>query len=305
MELVEPRVELIAETKLDKEGLSNYLDDIGATNYEIDDEISDLENLIMVGGKACYKSFQVGLNPNISRVRDDSGDYLANINKTGHGSVTEHGNVSFMFWNVSRVFTHELVRHRAGTAMSQESLRFVRLDNLKFWLPSCIKESKEATELMIDTVEYLEGKQKELAKIFDIDNIKEFSRKKVLTSSFRRIAPDGLATAIMWTMNIRTARHLIQIRTSRHAEEEIRLVFDQVAALMVEKYPSMFSDFSYTMVDGIREWVASNASMPYDNEKISALEKEIKKLKEKVVKLEDERSVNKIIDDLDFESTTG
>jgi len=280
MELVVPKVELIAETKLSREGLEEYLNDIGATNYEIDDEISDLENLVMIGGKACYKSFQVGLNPNISKVREDSGDYLANINKTGHGSVTEHGNTSFMFWNVSRVFTHELVRHRAGTAMSQESLRFVRLDNLKFWVPTCIKENEEATKLMLDTVKYLEGKQKELAEIFDIDNIKEFSRKKILTSSFRRIAPDGLATAIMWTMNIRTARHLIQIRTSRHAEEEIRLVFDQVAQIMVEKYPKMFSDFSYIMVDGIREWTASNASMPYDNEKIIKLSKEVEKLKE-------------------------
>ena len=40
-----------------------------------------------------------------------------------------------MLHNVSRVATHELVRHRAGVAVSQESLRFVRLDDLPFWFP--------------------------------------------------------------------------------------------------------------------------------------------------------------------------
>ena len=34
--------------------------------------------------------------------------------------------------NVSRVFTHELVRHRAGSAFSQESLRYVRLTDIGF-----------------------------------------------------------------------------------------------------------------------------------------------------------------------------
>lgn len=286
MEFVEPKVELIAETALSRDGLERYLHSVGATEYEIDDDISDIENLIMIAGKACYKSFQVGLNPNVTRIRDDSGPYLDNINKTGHGSVTEHGNVTFAFWDVSRVFTHELVRHRAGTAMSQESLRFVRMNRLNFWLPTCIRENKEAADLMTNTVLELEKKQDELARIYDIDNIKDFSRKKVLTSAFRRIAPIGLATSIIWTMNIRAARHLIQIRTSRHAEEEIRLVFDKVAEVMTTKFPAMFSDFTSTEVNGIREWSASHAAMPYDGEKIAALEREIKDLKTKLERYE-------------------
>lgn len=286
MEFVEPKVELIAETALSRDGLERYLHSVGATEYEIDDDISDIENLIMIAGKACYKSFQVGLNPNVTRIRDDSGPYLDNINKTGHGSVTEHGNVTFAFWDVSRVFTHELIRHRAGTAMSQESLRFVRMNRLNFWLPTCIRENKEAADLMTNTVLELEKKQDELARIYDIDNIKDFSRKKVLTSAFRRIAPIGLATSIIWTMNIRAARHLIQIRTSRHAEEEIRLVFDKVAEVMITKFPAMFSDFTSTEVNGIREWSASHAAMPYDGEKIATLEREIKDLKTKLERYE-------------------
>ncbi len=47
----------------------------------------------------------------------------------------EHSTVTFALCNVSRIFTHELVRHRAGTAFSQESQRFVRLDDFKLYIP--------------------------------------------------------------------------------------------------------------------------------------------------------------------------
>lgn len=51
------------------------------------------------------------------------------------GSVIEHHVTNWIFADVSRVFTHELVRHRVGTAFSQESLRYVRLNDLGLWLP--------------------------------------------------------------------------------------------------------------------------------------------------------------------------
>ncbi len=271
MNLVEPRVELIAETAMDNEAVYRYLEDIGAEEYELHHDTTDAEELIMLAGKACYKSFIPKLNPNVSKVRDKPSEYLANINATGHGSVTEHASFTFMFWNVSRVFTHELVRHRVGTAMSQESLRFVRLTDLNMWLPSCIRDNPTAMAIFKNTVVYLEQVQKDLARLYNIEGMKNFSKKKVLTSAFRRIAPIGLATAIMFTTNVRTARHLIQMRTSRHAEEEIRLVFDQVAKLLVNKHKQMFADFKCEEYEGIGEWTCENAATPYDIEKIKKL----------------------------------
>jgi thymidylate synthase (FAD) len=75
----------------------------------------------------CYRSWEPGLNPNVSRVRTDSAQYLGNVVRSQHGSVLEHANFTFVLHNVSRVLTHELIRHRAGSAFSQESLRYVRL----------------------------------------------------------------------------------------------------------------------------------------------------------------------------------
>ena len=127
--VVEPKVFLIGESQVNREGLQDFLNHMGASEWT-SDAITDAELLTEVYGRSCYKSFGTELNPNITRVRDSNQSYISNIIDKGDGSVLEHGVVNFFFCDVSRVFTHELVRHRVGTAMSQESLRYVRLTDL-------------------------------------------------------------------------------------------------------------------------------------------------------------------------------
>ena len=59
-----------------------------------------------------------------------------------------------------------------------------------------------------------------------------FHEKKHKTSFMRRFAPDGVATGLLWTANIRTLRHTIEARTDPGAEEEIRLLFGRIGELM-------------------------------------------------------------------------
>jgi hypothetical protein len=58
----------------------------------------------------------------------------------------------------SRVFSHEIVRHRPGTAVSQESRRYVRLDELPFWFPEWAREDAElmkpATALLTELEQF-------------------------------------------------------------------------------------------------------------------------------------------------------
>ena len=70
-----------------------------------------------MAAKRCYMSFEAGLNPNVTRVRKDLTEYLDNVLKSGHGSVLEHATYTFAIENVSRVFTGELNRHRAGVGI--------------------------------------------------------------------------------------------------------------------------------------------------------------------------------------------
>jgi thymidylate synthase (FAD) len=244
---------LVGETRAVDDGLSAFLEHAGVTRWATDAP-SDAEKLCEVFGRLCYRSFEPGLNPNVTRVREGNDRYLANILKAGHGSVLEHASVNFIFADVSRVFTHELVRHRAGTAISQESLRYVRLEDLSAWAPLHIRESEEGMALFVKTVEQLETVQKQLADLFEIAGEKSFDRKKKLTSAFRRLAPIGLATTIGWSTNLRTLRHVVEMRTDPHAEEEIRLVFGRVFEIVRERFPNLFADYEVERVDGL-PWV--------------------------------------------------
>lgn len=257
MRLVEPKVFLIGETRIITKGLKDYLKHIGLPRWKSKDWRtgfpSDIEKIIEVYGRICYKSWKPGLNPNVTKVRDTNRDYLENIITSEHGSVLEHGYINFVFADVSRVFTHELVRHRVGDSFSQESLRYVRLTDLSFWPSPTIIENEKLMEIYVKTFEELERLQRELARItnIDSDSKKSFHIKKRLTSAFRRLAPIGLATTIGWGANIRTLRHVIQFRTDPAAEEEIRFVFGKVAEVIFERYPNLFFDFRKEIVDGL------------------------------------------------------
>ena len=77
----------------------------------------------------------------------------------------------------------------------------------------------------------------------DADGV-PFHVKKEVTSALRRLAPIGLSTDIVWTANARTLRHVIEMRTAEGAEEELRLVFDKVAQIMLAEAPGLFQDFT-------------------------------------------------------------
>ena len=236
-------------------GASCYLEHIGVPEWT-SDAPSDPESLIELMGRLCYKSFVPKLNPNVTKIREHNADYIQNIVRVKHGSVIEHPVLNFIFADVSRVFTHELVRHRPGVAISQESLRFVRLDDLGQWLPTVIRESPEAVEIFSQTFEQLEQLQLRLAEIFELDEPgRKFAYKKVVTSAMRRLAPIGVATNIGWSANMRTLRWLLEARTHPSAEEEIRLVFGQVGEILLERYPNLFADFRVDTVDGYPHFI--------------------------------------------------
>lgn len=240
MQVVTPKVYLIASTQLCRPSLNEYFKDIGASEwFTSNTEERDGQLLPEIAGRLCYRSFGTELNKNITRVRQGNYKYLSNVLASKHGSVLEHCQVSFILHNVSRVFTHELVRHRVGTAISQESLRYVRLDELKAWLPSVFdQEDRTFVRNIFSELEKsytkIESKHEELFKG------RSFSLKKKLTSALRRFMPSGMATSLLWSANFRTLLNVVDMRTSPHAEEEIQLVFNQIAKECLHRWPNIF-----------------------------------------------------------------
>src|SRR5215472_281978 len=253
MRNVQPEVFLIARPQINYDAVAAYLREVGGTNWlerlDRGDLHNDALNLAEFAGRLCYRSWEPRLNPNVTRVRSDQDAYLQNILSSAHGSVLEHVNFSFALHNISRVTTHELVRHRPGVAISQESLRFVRLNDIPFWFPDWALADDELMRRATSLLEQLEHFQLWMADHFGLDaQGVPFHEKKHKTSFMRRFAPDGVATGLLWTANIRTLRHTIEARTDPGAEEEIRLLFGMIAELMRVEAPALFSD--YTVQDG-------------------------------------------------------
>lgn len=255
--IVEPKVFLIAETRMSL-GHHYFLHAIGVKTGSDGwktDAHDDASHLVELAGKSCYLSFDLALNQNLTRVGGRSNhDYIQQqIVATKHGSVLEHATVTFAFVDVSRVFTHELVRHRAGAAYSQVSGRYVRTDEIGYFLPSAIKQNKEAVDLFESAFKTMEHWSETLVRQFDLENMKDFKLKKILTSAFRRLIGNGQSNHIIATFNHRALRNIIELRTARGAEEEIRLAFAQVFKLCAEYYPALYADAKVEEVEGINE----------------------------------------------------
>lgn len=263
--MVTPRVYLVGYTAIDMEGLSDYLHSVGCQDFlqAIADArlggLSDGEILCSFYAKLCYKSLVLGQNANVTRVRDIQQNVLATLEQA-HGSVWEHCQLNFVTTDVSRVLTHELVRHRAGTAFSQTSGRYVRGDSVDIVFDPILDPVREEAE---ELQALIEQRYAAMVAKLGLDGMKDFTQKKKLTSALRRFLPNGQSNEIGFSVNLRALRHTVQVRTSRHAEWEIREVFSQVFSLVKDRYPLMFSDARVAEVDGCVE-VSGMRMNPYE-----------------------------------------
>ncbi len=292
MKLVKPKVFLLGATMVSDSALLEYLKYVGCEDFmdtyrqALVENIHPGEALCSLYAKLCYKSLTVEGNDNVSKIRDIEGN-IRGCFDTGHGSVFEHCNLNFVITDCSRVFTHELVRHRVGSAFSQTSGRYVRSDVLSMVLDDPLAHTMRTRDgdLLIHVMQRwaqgMEDKYNEVVSQFDWDAMKMVDKKK-LTSFLRRNLPNGQANEIGVTLNIRSLRHLVQMRTGRHAEWEIRLVFGQIYSLVKEKFPLIFhgAKESYDAaglveVTGMKMQPYEALDMFTDNE----LQKEIKRRK--------------------------
>ena len=268
MHRVNPEVYLVGESKLDEQEIARFLgetygkigEDWFEKNVSPEEELTGSELLTEVMGRLCYRSFGVGShNKNLTKVREGNLEYVGNILRSKHGSVLEHGSTNWILKDVSRVLTHELVRHRAGVAVSQESLRYVRMDDFGLWVPEDPELTPEIVAMCEEKFRRDEQFCSTLTTKLGLDDPgRSFEYKKKWTSFIRRFAPQGMATSIGITINFRALRHVLELRTSEGAEVEIRTVFDRIASIAVERWPSLLQDFGRNAKG---EWVPQNSKI--------------------------------------------
>ena len=242
----EPRVHLvgmpIVNWSIGGVGLSDFLEE----NNCIDGipramRQTGAEVLCETAGRLCYMSYGKG--------RKSNREYLEHILSVGHGSVLEHANWNFIIENVSRSFTHELVRHRVGFSYSQLSQRYVDESETEFIEPDCIADSKAAHKIFSETVEYTKAAYAKLVKIlaekFKDEPDKTLRRKKARQAA-RAVLPNATETKIFVTANARALRNFFELRANEHADVEIRKVAVKMLKLMQREAPALFGDYELT-----------------------------------------------------------
>jgi len=237
-----PTVYLVGRQELDEKEIARFLEDHDMAEWTTDTSVAG-EILPEIAGRLCYMSF-TSPRPGGNKA------YLERIKDVKHGSVLEHTVWNFLLTGVSRSFTHELVRHRAGFGYSQLSQRYVDESVADFIEPACIAEDPELHGVWADAVDHAQQAYVRLvnalqAKFKQVED--KTLQRKMARQAARSVLPNATETKIFVTANARALRHFIELRCNEHAETEIRLVATAMLDLLRKEAPAIFGD--YRLVD--------------------------------------------------------
>ena len=234
----EPSVYLVGRQVTDDAQIDRFLADHGVAKWSTDTDVAG-QKLAEVAGRVCYMSF--------AKPRPGgNAAYLERILSVKHGSVLEHAVWNFIITGVSRSFTHELIRHRAGFGYSQLSQRYVDESDADFVEPGCIAEDGELHEIWRAAighaheayVKLVRGLEHKFAGVED-----KTLRRKLARQAARSVLPNATETKIFVTANARALRHFIELRANEHAETEIRIVASRMLQILQREAPGVFGDY--------------------------------------------------------------
>lgn len=223
-----------------------YSDEIASymSPWWVNDDTYEAEDVPEIAGRICYQSFS---NPRPG----GNFAYMKRILSEGHGSVLEHSSIGFIIQGVSRSLTHELIRHRAGTAVSELSQRFVDADKLGFVVPPMYDGNPPA-----DFVIACESAKRIYRNLVDWggDAYTTLERKRIRESA-RSVLPNCTETHIAFTANLRAWRNILEQRGNIHADLEIRRLAVALLAPLKKYAPNVFQDMAVFVDEDGRESV--------------------------------------------------
>jgi len=152
------------------------------------------------------------------------------IVRSGHESCIEHGSATFILDGISRVVTHELVRHRIGFSYSQRSQRYVNEHNPSYVTPPEIASNEVADKLFKRTMDVVWEAYAELQALGLKNEIARY------------VLPNACTTKIAVTADFRAWRNFLKLRCSKRAQPEIRELAYKILDKLVEIAPSCFED---------------------------------------------------------------
>lgn len=211
------------------------------------------EKVIASAAKLCYSA--VGIDDIMENLEKDNVDKFLNmLISYGHESPIEHVSFTFAVEGVSRSLTHQLVRHRIAS-YSQQSQRYVRLNQFQYVIPPEIEIDEKAKSIFIESMQQSQEAYDKLVEILKDKYIKNgmsnsTSEKKAIEDA-RYVFPNACETKIMVTMNARSLMNFFRHRCCNRAQWEIRSLADEMLKQVKDVAPMLFKNAGPACLNGI------------------------------------------------------
>ncbi|HEY8889257.1 MAG TPA: FAD-dependent thymidylate synthase [Clostridium sp.] len=204
------------------------------------------EKVIAAAAKLCYSA--VGVDEIMENLNEKKTYKLLDMLMSyGHHSPIEHVSFTFAIEGISRSLTHQLVRHRVAS-YSQQSQRYVKLEQFEYIIPPNIEKDDGAKEIFIASMNRVQEDYNKLVEILckneltniiteylstsNLKNLEEIDEKqyrmlkgkaeKKAIEDARYVFPNACETKIIVTMNARELIHFFNHRCCNRAQWEIR-----------------------------------------------------------------------------------
>ena len=186
------------------------------------------ERVVAMAARLCYSA--AGAEELAEKMTDEQVEKLVDkIIQMGHASTMEHVSVTFGIEGVSRVLTHQLVRHRLAS-YSQQSQRYVAEHDFEYILPPSIAERPEASERFKALMENIQQAYNDLVEA------------GVPKEDARYVLANATETKIVVTMNARSLMHFFNLRCCNRAQWEIRELAYKMLAEAKAVAPLLFKN---------------------------------------------------------------
>jgi thymidylate synthase (FAD) len=211
------------------------------------------ERLIASAAKLCYSP--VGVENIMDGLDDAKVDKFLNmLMDLGHESPIEHVVFTFGVEGVSRVLTHQLVRHRIGCSYSQQSQRYVKLEQFEYIIPHEIEKIPAAKEKFVIAMEEDQRVYNELVELLMEEHFKRLAAEgktekqarsmaeKAAIEDSRYVFPNACETKIVFTMSARALMNFFRHRCCNRAQWEIREMAEEMLRQLKDVAPVLFKN---------------------------------------------------------------
>lgn len=183
--------------------------------------------------------FKAGLmcTNNFDKSNDfEKNKFLLNMVNEKHYSVIEHLSYSFVVRNISRALLQELARHRLvslSVLSTRWALKKITKDievHYPVYVPATVQQTKILNEL--DAVS---------EKLFNL--IGEAAASGMPNDILKYYIQESLCTSLVLTVNARELIHIFELRTSKRALKEFRILCHSLFNSLPEDHKFLFEKF--------------------------------------------------------------